>query len=121
MISMEKALLLDRRMRALTGLDGRAFLKLERRFARVLAQELATRTRPVKRANAPQGLDLKARRAARTISFPYLQGGQRHGVPDAISNKRSLPRRVCNRTQRYVWEDRVIRRPLVASLPLLSK
>ena len=45
MISMEKALLLDRRMRALTGLDGPAFLQLEKRFARVLAGELAQQTR----------------------------------------------------------------------------
>lgn len=45
MISIEKALLLDRRMRALTGVDGLAFLKLEKRFARVLAQELAQHTR----------------------------------------------------------------------------
>lgn len=45
MISIEQALLLDRRMRALTGLDGAAFLKLEKRFTRLLAQELAERTR----------------------------------------------------------------------------
>lgn len=45
MISIEKALLLDRRMRALTGLDGAAFLKLEARFSRVLAEELAGQTR----------------------------------------------------------------------------
>ena len=45
MISIEKALLLDRRMRALTGLDGAAFMKLEKRFTRVLAEELAERTR----------------------------------------------------------------------------
>lgn len=45
MISIEKALLLDRRMRALTSLDGAAFLKLEKRFARVLADELARHTR----------------------------------------------------------------------------
>jgi len=45
MISIEKALLLDRRMRALTGLDGAAFVKLEKRFTRVLAEELAERTR----------------------------------------------------------------------------
>ena len=42
---MEKALLLDRRMRALTGLDGPGFLQLEKRFRRVLAEELAARTR----------------------------------------------------------------------------
>jgi hypothetical protein len=45
MISLEKALLSDRRMRALSGLDGPAFLKLEKRFARVLAEELARHTR----------------------------------------------------------------------------
>ena len=45
MISIEKALLLDRRMRALISLDGPAFLQLEKRFARVLAEELAKRTR----------------------------------------------------------------------------
>lgn len=45
MISIEKALLLDRVMRALTGLDGPAFLKLEKRFAPVLADELAWHTR----------------------------------------------------------------------------
>jgi DDE superfamily endonuclease/Helix-turn-helix of DDE superfamily endonuclease len=45
MISIEKTLLLDRRMRALTSLDGAAFVKLEKRFARVLAEELAARTR----------------------------------------------------------------------------
>ena len=45
MISIEKALLLDRRMRALSGLDGPAFLKLEKRFARVLLKELAEQTR----------------------------------------------------------------------------
>jgi hypothetical protein len=45
MISIEKALLLDCRMRALTSLDGAAFLKLEKRFARVLADELNQHTR----------------------------------------------------------------------------
>ena len=45
MISIEKALLLDRVMRALTGLDGAAFVKLEKRFARVLAAPLAEQTR----------------------------------------------------------------------------
>nr|ART39326.1 H203 [uncultured bacterium] len=45
MISIEKALGLDRRMRALTGLDGPAFLQLEKRFARLLADEWAQRTR----------------------------------------------------------------------------
>jgi hypothetical protein len=45
MISLEKVLVLDRRMRALTGLDGSAFLKLERRLARVLAAERAQHTR----------------------------------------------------------------------------
>lgn len=45
MISLAKTLLLDRRMRALTSLDGAAFVQLEKRFARVLAAELATRTR----------------------------------------------------------------------------
>ena len=45
MIAIEKALRLDRRMRALTSLEGAAFLKLEKRFARVLADELAQRTR----------------------------------------------------------------------------
>lgn len=45
MISIAKALLLDRRMRALTSLDGAAFVKLEKRFARVLAEELSERTR----------------------------------------------------------------------------
>jgi hypothetical protein len=45
MISIEKTLLVDRRMRALTSLDGAAFVQLEKRFARVLAEELATRTR----------------------------------------------------------------------------
>lgn len=44
-ISIEKALLVDRRMRALTGLDGAAFVKLEKRFARVLAEATATQTR----------------------------------------------------------------------------
>jgi hypothetical protein len=44
-ISIEKALLLDRRMRALSGLDGAAFVKLEKRFARVLLEATATRTR----------------------------------------------------------------------------
>lgn len=45
MISIAKALLLDRRMRALTSLDGPAFLKLEKRFVEVLAAELAQQTR----------------------------------------------------------------------------
>ena len=45
MISIEKALRLDRRMRALTGLDGPAFLQLEKRFARVLVEQLADQTR----------------------------------------------------------------------------
>jgi hypothetical protein len=45
MISIAKALLMDRRMRALTSLDGAAFVKLEERFTRVLAQELSERTR----------------------------------------------------------------------------
>ena len=45
MISIEKALLLDRRMRALTGLDGPAFLQLEARFTHVLTAALARRTR----------------------------------------------------------------------------
>ena len=45
MISLEKALLVDRRMRALTGLDGAAFVKLEKRFARVLTEATASRTR----------------------------------------------------------------------------
>lgn len=45
MISLEKALLSDRVMRALTGLDGPAFLKLAKRFGPVLADELAQRTR----------------------------------------------------------------------------
>jgi hypothetical protein len=45
MISIEKALLLDRRMRALTSLDGEAFLKLEKRFAHVLAEQSAQQTR----------------------------------------------------------------------------
>ena len=45
MISIEKALLLDRRMRALTSMDGPAFLQLEKRFTRVLAGELAGQTR----------------------------------------------------------------------------
>jgi len=44
-ISIEKALLSDRRMRALTSMEGEAFLKLERRFAHVLAEELMERTR----------------------------------------------------------------------------
>ena len=41
MISLEKALKSDRMMRALTGLDGPAFLRLEKRFAGVLAQAAA--------------------------------------------------------------------------------
>ena len=45
MILIEKALRLDRRMRALTGLDGPAFLQLEKRFARVLVEEVADQTR----------------------------------------------------------------------------
>lgn len=45
MIAIAKALLLDRRMRALTGLDGAAFMKLEKRFARVLAAQVAEQTR----------------------------------------------------------------------------
>ena len=45
MISIEKALRLDLRMRALTGLDGPAFLQLEKRFARVLVEEVADQTR----------------------------------------------------------------------------
>ena len=45
MISLEKALRLDRRMRALTGLDGPAFLQLEKRFAGVLAEQVADQTR----------------------------------------------------------------------------
>jgi hypothetical protein len=45
MISIEKALRLDRRMRALTGLDGPAFLNLEKRFVRVLDEEMAQHTR----------------------------------------------------------------------------
>jgi hypothetical protein len=45
MISLAKALLLDRRMRALSGLDGPAFVKLEKRFARVLAEAAAQCTR----------------------------------------------------------------------------
>lgn len=45
MLSIEKALLSDRRMRALTSLDGPDFLALEKLFTRVLAAELAWRTR----------------------------------------------------------------------------
>ena len=45
MISIAKALLMDRRMRALTSLDGAAFVKLEQRFARVLEEELSECTR----------------------------------------------------------------------------
>jgi len=45
MIAWEKALSSDRRMRALTGLDGRGFLELEKRLTPVLEGELATRTR----------------------------------------------------------------------------
>ena len=45
MISLAKALLSDRWMRALTSLDGPAFLQLEKRFGPVLAQELARHTR----------------------------------------------------------------------------
>ena len=45
MISIEKALRLDRRMRALTGLDGPAFLQLEKRFTRVLVAQVADQTR----------------------------------------------------------------------------
>lgn len=45
MISIEKALRLDRRMRALTGLDGPAFLQLEKRFTRVLVEQVADKTR----------------------------------------------------------------------------
>lgn len=44
MISLEKALLLDRRMRALTSLDGPAFLQLEKCFAGVLAEQAAQQT-----------------------------------------------------------------------------
>lgn len=42
---MEKALLMDRRMRALCGLEGAGFVKLEKRFARVLAEVRACQTR----------------------------------------------------------------------------
>ena len=42
---MEKALLVDRRMRALTGMDGAAFVKLEKRFTRVLTEATASQTR----------------------------------------------------------------------------
>lgn len=42
---MEKALLADRRMRALTGMDGAAFVKLEKRFTRVLTEATASQTR----------------------------------------------------------------------------
>ena len=45
MISIEKALRLDRRRRALTGLDGPAFLQLEKRFTRVLVAQVADQTR----------------------------------------------------------------------------
>ena len=44
MILLEKALLSDRMMCALTGLDGPAFLQLEKRFASVLAEAVAERT-----------------------------------------------------------------------------
>ena len=45
MICIETALESDRRMRALTGLDGPGVLQLEDRFAVVLAGELAQHTR----------------------------------------------------------------------------
>jgi hypothetical protein len=45
MISLERALESDRRMRALTSLTGAAFRQLERRFAPVQEAELAERTR----------------------------------------------------------------------------
>lgn len=45
MISIEKTLLLDRWMRASTSLDGAAFVQLGKRFARVLAAQLATHPR----------------------------------------------------------------------------
>jgi len=45
MISIGQALLLDRRMRALTSLTGDEFVQLEKRFARVLAEELVQQTR----------------------------------------------------------------------------
>lgn len=55
MISIEKALESDRCMRALTALDGPAFLELETQFAAVLAGELADRTRDGKRRQRAAG------------------------------------------------------------------
>ena len=54
-ISIEKALLSDRRMRALTSMDGEAFCKLEKRFADVLAGELLERTRAGQRRKRAAG------------------------------------------------------------------
>lgn len=59
MICMERALESDRRMRALTGLDGPAFLQLEDRFAVVLAGELAEHTRAGKRRQRAAGAGRK--------------------------------------------------------------
>src|SRR3954468_2568761 len=75
MISIEKALLLDRRMRALSGLDGPAFLKLEKRFARVLAEEVAPCTRagqPRQRAAGARPQGRAARRAPQTFLHSLL-------------------------------------------------
>jgi hypothetical protein len=55
MISIEKALMSDRRMRALTSVDCAAFLGLEAQFAVVLAGELANLTRDGQRRQRAAG------------------------------------------------------------------
>ena len=55
MISLTKALLMDRRMRALTSLDGATFVKLDKRFTRGFPRPGDTRwfTRPARMSQAP--------------------------------------------------------------------
>jgi DDE superfamily endonuclease/Helix-turn-helix of DDE superfamily endonuclease len=58
-ISIEKALMSDRRMRALSSMDGEAFVKLENRFADVLAKESMERTQAGQRRKRAAGAGRK--------------------------------------------------------------
>ena len=84
MISIAKALLLDRRMHALTSLDGAAFVRLEMRFARVLAQELFRPhpRRPPGSTTAKQNSTaLVFPRSYEPFSKPFFVGGTNSRIP----------------------------------------